>query len=95
MKSLNFILATIDYAFVDATFFEDGKIPRPMSDVPHSFIEESVTRFKSSAIEEKNKIYFIHLKHTNPARDNDFERRMATEKKGYHFATFGMRFSLE
>ena len=47
MKSLNFILATIDYAFVDATFFEDGKTPRPMSEVPHSFIEESVTRFKS------------------------------------------------
>jgi len=95
MKSLNFILATIDYAFVDATFFEDGKIPRPMSEVPHPFIEESITRFKSLAIEEKNKIYFIHLNHTNPTRNADFEGRRAIEEKGYRFASFGMRFSLK
>ncbi len=31
----------------------------------------------------------------NPARDADFEGRVAIEKKGYRFATFGMRFSLE
>ena len=95
MKSLNFILATIDYAFVDAIFFEDGKIPRPMSEVPHPFIEESITLFKSLAIEEKNKIYFIHLNHTNPTRNADFEGRRAIEEKGYRFASFGMRFSLK
>lgn len=60
MKSLTFILATVDYAFADATFFEDGEIPRPMSQVPYHFIEESVTRFKSLAAEEKiRSILFI------------------------------------
>ncbi|MDG1824274.1 MAG: MBL fold metallo-hydrolase [Flavobacteriaceae bacterium] len=92
---INALVTQVDYAFVDATFFEDGEIPRPMSEVPHPFVEESITRFQSLAIEEKNKIYFIHLNHTNPARDANFEGRIAIEKKGYHFATFGMRLSLE
>lgn len=92
---INTLVTQVDYAFIDATFFEDGEIPRPMSEVPHPFVEESITRFKSLAIEEKNKIYFIHLNHTNPARKPFYEGRIAIEKQGYHFATFGMRFSLE
>ena len=92
---INTLLTQVDYAFLDATFFEDGEISRPMSDVPHPFVEESIIRFKSLAVEEKSKIYFIHLNHTNPARDANFDDRRAIEAKGYHFATFGMRFSLD
>ena len=92
---INRLLTQVDYAFLDATFFKDGEIPRPMSDVPHPYVEESIIRFKSLAVEEKSKIYFIHLNHTNPARDENFEDRRAIENKGYHFATFGMRFSLD
>ena len=92
---INTLLTQVDFAFLDATFFEDGEISRPMSDVPHPFVEESIIRFKSLADEEKSKIYFIHLNHTNPARDANFEDRRAIEEKGYHFATFGMRFSLD
>tara|TARA_Y200000002_G_C22424271_1_gene555201 strand:+ start:18 stop:536 length:519 start_codon:yes stop_codon:yes gene_type:complete len=92
---INKLLTQVDYAFLDATFFEDGEISRPMSEVPHPFVEESITRFKSLAIEEKNKIYFIHLNHTNPARDTGFKGRMDVEEKGFYFATFGMRFSLD
>ena len=92
---INELITQVDYAFLDATFFEDGEISRPMSEVPHPFIEESIKRFKSLAIEEKNKIYFIHLNHTNPTRDADFEGRRAIEEEGYRFASFGMRFCLE
>ena len=92
---INTLLTQVDYAFLDATFFEDGEISRPMSDVPHPFVEESIMRFKSLAFKEKSKIFFIHLNHTNPARDANFDDRRAIEEKGYHFATFGMRFSLD
>lgn len=92
---INGLLATVDYAFLDATFFEDGELPRPMSEVPHPYVEESVARFRTLTDEDKNKIYFIHLNHTNPARDADFQGRVAVEKEGYRFANFGMRFSLE
>jgi pyrroloquinoline quinone biosynthesis protein B len=92
---INGLLATVDYAFLDATFFEDGELPRPMSEVPHPYVEESVARFRTLTDEDKNKIYFIHLNHSNPARDADFHGRVAVEKEGYRFANFGMRFSLE
>ena len=92
---INALVTNVDYAFIDATFFEDGEIPRPMSEVPHPYVEESVARFRTLRDEDKNKIYFIHLNHTNPARDSDFQGRIALEKEGYHFASFGMRFSLE
>ena len=92
---INTLLTWVDYAFLDATFFEDGEITRPMAEVPHPFVEESVERFKSLTVKEKSKIYFIHLNHTNPARDEDFAKRKAIESEGYQFATFGMRFSLE
>ena len=92
---INALLTQVDYAFLDATFFEDGEIPRPMTEVPHPYVEESVARFKTLRDEDKNKIYFIHLNHTNPAREADFQGRVYLEKEGYHFANFGMRFSLE
>ena len=60
-----------------------------------SSVDEILKPFKSLAFEEKSKIFFIHLNHTNPARDANFDDRRAIEEKGYHFATFGMRFSLD
>ena len=36
----------VDYAFLDATFFKEGEINRPMSEVPHPFIEETVDLFQ-------------------------------------------------
>lgn len=57
----------VDYALLDGTFFANGEIiGRDMSSIPHPFIEESMTVFKDLPNEEKNKIYFIHLNHTNP-----------------------------
>ena len=71
---INELLTQVDYAFLDATFFEEGEISRPMSEVPHPFVVESIKRFESLTAEEKNKIYFIHLNHTNPARDAGFKK---------------------
>ena len=72
--------------------FEEGEISRPMSD-PSICCEEYQT-FGNLTAEEKA-VYFIHLNHTNPARDAGFKGRVFVEEKGYHFATFGMRFSLD
>ncbi len=56
----------VDYAFLDATFFKEGEINRPMSEVPHPFIEETVDLFKNESLTTKNKVIFIHFNHTNP-----------------------------
>ena len=57
----------VDYAFLDATFFKEGEINRPMSEVPHPFIEETVDLFKNESLTTKRKVIFIHFNHTNPA----------------------------
>lgn len=64
------ILATVDVAYVDGTFFGDGEIPgRDMSGFPHPFISTSIKRFAGLPPEERAKVRFIHLNHTNPAQD--------------------------
>ena len=55
----------VDYAFLDATFFKDGEVNRPMDEIPHPFIVETINLFKNESIQVKNKIHFIHFNHTN------------------------------
>ena len=88
------VIPRVDYAFIDGTFFADGEVPRPMSEVPHPFISESAKLFSYLPRKEREKIYFIHLNHSNPARNAEFEGRKALEAEGLHFAEFGQEFSL-
>ena len=84
----------VDYAFLDATFFKEGEINRPMSEVPHPFIEETVDLFKNESLTIKNKVIFIHFNHTNPALQNSSKERKELTLLGYKFATEGERFEL-
>jgi pyrroloquinoline quinone biosynthesis protein B len=84
----------VDYAFLDATFFKDGEIPRPMSEVPHPFIEETATLFESANKATKNKVIFIHFNHSNPALQDAHPLKDSLQKLGFRFAKEGMRFGL-
>ena len=84
----------VDYAFLDATFFKEGEINRPMSEIPHPFIEETIYLFKDEAIATKNKVIFIHFNHTNPALQSASKVKTTTEKLGFRFAFKGMKIDL-
>jgi pyrroloquinoline quinone biosynthesis protein B len=84
----------VDYAFVDATFFNQKEVKRAMTEVPHPFIEETVHLFKNESLATKNKIVFIHFNHTNPALQKDSPERIAIEKLGFHFANEGDNYAL-
>ena len=84
----------VDYAFLDATFFKEGEINRPMSEVPHPFIEETIDLFKNESLTTKNKVIFIHFNHTNPALQPNSKERNELTLLGYKFATEGKRFEL-
>ncbi len=84
----------VDFAFIDGTFYEDGEINRPIDEVPHPFISETVSLFKDEPVSVKEKIYFIHLNHTNPAHNKTSPQRIAIEKQGFRFATLGAQFVL-
>ena len=85
---------SVDYAFIDGTFFADGEINRPIKEVPHPFISETVSLFNNEPLAVKQKIYFIHLNHTNPAHNATSPQRITLEKQGFHFATVGASFVL-
>ena len=84
----------VDYAFLDATFFKEGEINRPMSEVPHPFIIETIDLFKNESLTTKNKVIFIHFNHTNPALQPNSKERNELTLLGYKFATEGKRFEL-
>lgn len=84
----------VDYAFLDATFFKNGEINRPMSEVPHPFIEETTNLFQNESLETKSKVFFIHFNHTNPALQSNSKERVAIEKLGFNFATQGDNYAL-
>ena len=66
-KSIVDEIKQVDYAIIDATFYDSKEVNyRDISEIPHPFVTESMDLFDSIDIKEKNKIYFIHLNHTNP-----------------------------
>lgn len=85
----------VDYAFIDATFFKDGEVLRPMKDIPHPFIIETTKLFENESVETKSKIYFIHLNHTNPALKETDKLKDSIQNLGFNFAIQGMKIALD
>ena len=85
-KDIAKIITEIDYAFIDGTFYKDGELKRDMSNIPHPFVVESMEVFKNLSNEDKSKIYFIHLNHTNPLLQNNSLERKEVLKKGFNYA---------
>jgi pyrroloquinoline quinone biosynthesis protein B len=80
-------VAKVDVAYLDGTFYANGEIPgRDMSGFPHPFITHSMHRFRSLAPEQRAKVRFIHLNHTNPALHPDSEARSTIERNGFRVA---------
>jgi pyrroloquinoline quinone biosynthesis protein B len=88
-------IANVDYAFIDATFFDGAEINnRDISEIPHPFIIESMELFSELSSEEKNKIYFIHFNHTNPALNPESPQSKLIQENGFHIARINDVFNL-
>ena len=89
-RQVETLIARVDVALLDGTFFADGEIPgRAMADIPHPFIQESLERFGNLPAEERRKIRFIHLNHTNPAADPAHEAAKKIREAGMGVAADG------
>lgn len=89
-RNIDSVIASVDYAFIDATFFDGAEINnRDIREIPHPFIIESMQRFDKLTAKEKNKIYFIHFNHTNPALLTESEVSKKIRLKGYHIGRLG------
>ena len=94
-KSIIDEIKQVDYAIIDATFFDSKEVNyRDISEIPHPFVTESMHLFDSIDIKEKNKIYFIHLNHTNPLINKQSDQYKLVRSKGYNVAEEGMKLNL-
>lgn len=81
------VIADVDIAYLDASFYANGEIPgRDMSGFPHPFITHSMQRFEVLSAEDRAKVRFIHMNHTNPALWPDSEARRTILEKGFRVA---------
>jgi len=94
-NSITALIENIDLAFVDATFFDSEEINnRDISEIPHPFVIESMELFKDLSAENKAKIHFIHMNHTNPILEANSRQSKEVLKAGFNIAREGMVFSL-
>ncbi len=84
------MIASVDVAYLDATFYANGEIPgRDMSGFPHPFVAHSMERFSGLASEEKAKVRFIHMNHTNPLLNPEARERHTVTEAGFNIAEEG------
>ena len=93
--SIKKLISKVDYAFLDGTFYDSKEINnRDISEIPHPFIIESLELFKDLKESDRNKIYFIHLNHTNPLLNSKSEEYQHVVSNGYNVALEGLEFEL-
>lgn len=89
------LIGRVDYALLDATFYDEKELPgRDMSEIPHPFVKESMARWKDLPKSVREKIYFIHLNHSNPLWYPDSPESKAVRAAGFQVARPGMKLAL-
>ncbi|MFZ5475703.1 MAG: MBL fold metallo-hydrolase [Myxococcota bacterium] len=81
------LLAGVDVAYVDGTFWDDGELGRDMSEIPHPRIRDSLARLRGD-------VRFVHLNHTNPCLDPGSPESAAVRAAGMRIAEEGEVFEL-
>ena len=93
--SIKKLISKVDYAFLDGTFYDSKEINyRDISEIPHPFIIESLELFKDLKESDRNKIYFIHLNHTNPLLNSKSQEYQHVVSNGYNVAFEGLELKL-
>ena len=89
------LVTSVDYAFLDAGFFSNGELPgRDMSLIPHPFVTETMETLKHLSREDRKKVWFIHMNHTNPLLNPNSHESQQVKSAGFNIAMEGNRFPL-
>lgn len=92
--SLADVVRANDILLLDGTFYADGEIARPMSEVPHPFVTETMELLKGLSAADRAKVYFIHFNHSNPLVQRDGNKLAEVRRRGFRVATTGLRLDL-
>ncbi len=94
-EKLEDVVKSSDYVLIDGTFYADGEINRPMSEVPHPFVSETLELLKDLPAKEKSKVFFIHFNHSNPLVQGDKQKIKELKTKGFNTTFQGQKFDLQ
>ena len=94
-EKLEDVVKTSDYLLIDGTFYADGEINRPMSEVPHPFVSETMKLLKDLPSKEKSKVFFIHFNHSNPLAQSNNQKIKELKTKGFNTTFQGQKFNLQ
>ncbi len=89
------VLADVDVAFLDATFFDIDELPwRDPETVRHPRVRETMDLLGPLPATERAKVRFIHLNHTNPLLDPQSAASAEVTARGFAVAREGERYLL-
>ena len=65
-----------------------------MSRIPHPFVVETLSLLEALPAAEKNKVWFIHMNHSNPLLWEATSESRAVIEAGFNIAREGLEFGL-
>ena len=83
-----------DSLLLDATFYDSKEINRDISEIPHPLVTETINLLDDLSPEHKNKVYFIHMNHTNLMLDPSSDLTKLVVNKGFNITRLGLKLSL-
>ena len=93
-RDLSQLAKDFDFLLIDATFYNSKEINRDINEIPHPLVTETIDLLSGLNIENRNKIYFIHMNHTNMMLDPNSELSKLITSKGFNIARLGQKLYL-
>ena len=93
-RDLSQLAKEFDFLLIDATFYDSKEINRDISEIPHPLVTETIDLLSGLNTENRSKVYFIHMNHTNMMLDPDSELSKLITSKGFNIARLGQKLYL-
>jgi pyrroloquinoline quinone biosynthesis protein B len=93
-SDLSQLAKEFDFLLIDATFYDSNEINRDISEIPHPLVTETMNLLSGLSKENRNKVYFIHMNHTNMMLDPNSKLSKLITSKGFNIARLGQKLYL-
>ena len=93
-RNLSQLAEEFDFLLIDATFYDSKEINRDISEIPHPLVTETIDLLSGLHVENRSKVYFIHMNHTNMMLDPDSDLSKLVSSKGFNIARLGQKLYL-
>jgi pyrroloquinoline quinone biosynthesis protein B len=93
-RDLSQLAKEFDFLLIDATFYDSKEINRDIIDIPHPLVTETIDLLSRLNTENRSKVYFIHMNHTNMMLDPNSKLSKLVKSKGFNIARLGQKLYL-